>query len=68
MKSLSVGFSRACYVGLSGLAVLILSVGPGWAGFPVPAPLIGVTGPYGLLAAGVGYGGYLLFKRINHRG
>ena len=61
--------SRACYVGLSGVSALILSVGPSWAGVPaVPAPLVGVTGPVGLLAAGAAYGGYLLFKHFQNRG
>jgi hypothetical protein len=50
-------------------AALVLSVGPSWAIVcAAPAPLIGVTGPYGLLAAGAVYGGYLLFKRFRHRG
>jgi hypothetical protein len=61
--------SRAFCVGLSGLSALILSVGPSWAGVPaVPAPLVGVTGPVGLLAAGAAYGGYLLFKHFQNRG
>jgi hypothetical protein len=67
MKSLSVGLSRACGVGFPVLAALIISVGPGWAGCAVPTPLIGVTGPYGLLAAGAAYGGYLLFKQLKNR-
>ena len=69
VKSLSIGFSRACGVGFPVLAALITGVGPSWAGMVGgPAPLIGVTGPYGLLAAGVAYGGYLLFKRLKNRG
>jgi hypothetical protein len=68
MKSVGRGFWYACGVGLSGFAALVASVAPSWAGFPVPAPLIGVTGPVGLLAAGAAYGGYLLFKRFNQRG
>ena len=67
MKSLSVGFSGACGVGFPVLAALLMSVGPSWAGIPGPAPLIGVTGPFGLLAAGAAYGGYLLFKRFKNR-
>ena len=55
-------------MGSSGLAVLVVSVTPGWAGLPVPAPMVGVTGPIGLAAAVVAYGGYLLFKRLKHRG
>ena len=68
MKQVSGGFSRGCCVGLSGLSVLLASVGPSWAGMVAPAPLIGVTGPFGLLAAGAAYGGYLLFKRLKNRG
>jgi hypothetical protein len=68
VKSLSVGFSRACGVGFPVLAALIMSVGPSWAGMGVPTPLIGLTGPYGLLAAGAAYGGYLLFKWLKNRG
>lgn len=68
MKSESCGFLRACCLGLSGVAALIVSAGPTWAGVPVPAPLLGVTGPFGLLAAGAAYGGYLLYKRYQNRG
>jgi hypothetical protein len=64
----SVSFARACCLGLSGLAVLVTSVGPGFAGAPVPAPLVGVAGPYGLVVAGAAYGGYLLYKRFQNRG
>jgi hypothetical protein len=60
-------FSRFAGVGVAGLSILILSVGPSLAGIPVPAPLIGVTGPVGLVVAGVAYGGYLLFKRFSNR-
>jgi hypothetical protein len=67
MQPSSVGISRICWVGLSGLAALVMSVEPGWAGFPVPAPLIGVTGPLGLVVVGTAYGGYLLFKRFRNR-
>ena len=69
MKSASDGFSRAFCLTLSGAALLVMSVGPTWAGVVgVPAPLVGVTGPFGLLAAGAGYGGYLLYKRYWKRG
>jgi hypothetical protein len=58
----------ACGAGFSVLAVVVMSAGPSWAGAnPTPAPLIGVTGPFGLLAAGAAYGGYLLYKRFQHR-
>jgi hypothetical protein len=61
-------FLRGTAVGLSALSVFIISAGPVWAGNPVPAPLIGATGPFGLLAAGIAYGGYLLVKRLRSRG
>lgn len=64
---MSGGVSRAFCVGLSVVSVLIVSLGPSWAGVPVPAPLVGVTGPAGLLAAGAAYGGYLLFKHFRNR-
>jgi hypothetical protein len=60
-------FSRFSGVGVAGLSILILTVGPSLAGIPVPAPLIGVTGPVGLVVAGTAYGGYLLFKRFSNR-
>jgi hypothetical protein len=66
-ESVSGAFSRVGCMGLWGLAAIVISAEPSWAGMPVPAPLIGVTGPFGLLAAGVGYGGYLLFKRYRRR-
>ena len=62
------GFRRTCGAGLAGIATLLLSTAPCWAGIcGIPAPLIGVTGPYGLLAAGVAYGGYHLFTRLKNR-
>jgi hypothetical protein len=60
-------FSRFAGVGVAGLSMLILTVGPSLAGAPIPAPLIGVTGPVGLVVAGTAYGGYLLFKRFSNR-
>lgn len=68
MKQTSTRSLRACCVGLSGLSALMVSVGPSWAGCAVPAPLVGVTGPVGLLAAGAAYGGYLLLKLYQNRG
>jgi hypothetical protein len=52
MKRPGEELKRACRVGAS----------------VAPGPLIGITGPYGILSAGVGYGGYLLFKRLKSRG
>jgi hypothetical protein len=68
MNQLSRRLAQVVCVGSSGLAVLVVSVTPSWAGLPVPAPVVGVTGPIGLAAAVVAYGGYLLFKRLKHRG
>jgi hypothetical protein len=49
-------------------SVLLLGAGPSLAGIGAPAPLVGVTGPVGIVAAGVAYGGYLLYKRFrDHR-
>jgi len=48
-------------------AVLLLGAGPSLAGIGGPAPLVGVTGPVGIVAAGVAYGGYLLFRRYRNR-
>ena len=62
------GFKRACGIVAAGFAVL-LSGAPlslAIAGTTAPGPLIGFTGPYGILAAGIGYGGYLLFKRFKN--
>jgi hypothetical protein len=48
---------------LSG-AMLALSAGVAMAGAPpAPLPLAGAFGPWGLVAAGVGYAGYRLYKR-----
>jgi hypothetical protein len=59
--------SRFAGFGVGGISILILTVGPSLAGMPIPAPLIGVTGPVGLVVAGAAYGGYLLFKRFSNR-
>ena len=66
MRSFEGTFARGSSL-ILGLSALLLSAAPCWAGFPVPAPLVGVTGPFGLLAAGAAYGGYLLFKRFRDR-
>ena len=60
-------FSRFSGAGAAGLSILILTAGPSLAGMGVPAPLIGVTGPVGLVVAGTAYSGYLLFKRFRNR-
>lgn len=69
MREIGSVFGRACCLVLMAVIALPMSVEPSWAVVcAAPAPLIGVTGPYGLLAAGAVYGGYLLFKRLRHRG
>jgi hypothetical protein len=61
--------SRIVIAGGAFAALLMLSVGPALAGgLPAPAPLVGVTGPVGIVAAGVAYGGYWLFQRYRNRG
>jgi hypothetical protein len=67
MKSLNAMVSFAGRAGAFGLTVLAGSVAPAWAGVGVPAPLAGVTGPVGLLVAGVAYGGYLLYRRYRRQ-
>jgi hypothetical protein len=66
MRSFGGAFARGSSLILS-VSALLFSAAPCWAGVPVPAPLVGVTGPFGLLAAGAAYGGYLLFKRFRGR-
>jgi hypothetical protein len=55
---------RSFAAGLLGFAALLAGVSSAMAGFPVPAPLVGVTGPFGLLAIGAAYGGYLVYRRF----
>jgi hypothetical protein len=59
--------SRTMAVAAYSGAVFLLGSVPAWAGLPVPAPLAGVTGPIGIMVAGVAYGGYLLFRRYRNR-
>jgi hypothetical protein len=37
------------------------------AGMVVPGPIVGATGPYGIGAAAIGYGGYKLYKHIKSK-
>ena len=55
--------SRGLTVAGALAAILFAGVGLAWAGAPVPAPLVGVTGPFGIVAAGVAGVGYLLYQR-----
>jgi hypothetical protein len=59
--------SRIVAVVAGSASVFLLGVIPACAGVGVPAPLVGVTGPVGIVAAGVAYGGYLLFRRYRDR-
>jgi len=59
--------NRSFAAGLLGFAALVIGVAPAMAGVAVPAPLVGVTGPFGLLAAGAAYGGYLIYRRFQNR-
>ena len=45
-------------------AAVVLIASPAMAGVPVPAPLAGLAGPFGLLAAGAVYAGYRLVKHF----
>lgn len=49
-------------------ALTLASLSLAWAGTPTPAPLAGVTGPAGLVVAGLVYGGYLLYRRSRRHG
>ena len=51
----------AAVLGVSSSSALACAVG-------APAPLIGVSGPYGVAAAAIGYGGFLLYKKLKRRG
>ena len=58
-------------LGLSCATLTKLVLSPGLAlacAAGAPAPLIGVTGPYGLAAAAIGYGGFLIYKKLKRRG
>jgi hypothetical protein len=53
-------------VRLSSMSAITLLAGsiPAFAGAPVPAPLAGLAGPYGLIAAAAVLGTYRLIKYI----
>ena len=59
--------SRIVAVVAGSASALLLGAGPSLAGIGAPAPLVGVTGPVGIAAAGVAYGGYWLFRRYRNR-
>lgn len=47
-----------------GVAILLVGAAPALAGKSVPVPLAALTGPYGLLAVGLVYGGYRAVKHF----
>jgi hypothetical protein len=59
--------NRLVAAGLLGFAAFLAGVSSAMAGVGVPAPLIGVTGPFGLVAIGAAYGGYLIYRRFQIR-
>jgi hypothetical protein len=50
----------------AGAVMLIVCTAPALASVAVPAPIVG-AGPYGLVAAALGYGGYHLVKYLRTR-
>lgn len=61
-------FLTRCSIALlSGAAALFAGPMTAQAGMPIPAPLAGLAGPYGLLAAGAVYGGYRLVRYFRQR-
>jgi hypothetical protein len=52
---------------LAALVALVATPLPALAGAGVPAPLAGILGPYGLVAAGLAYGGYRVVKFLKAR-
>jgi hypothetical protein len=60
---------KVSFAAAGALVALTATTAPSWAiACSAPAPVFGVTGPYGLAVAGVVYGGYLLYKRYHDRG
>jgi hypothetical protein len=59
--------NRSFAASVLGFATLLIGATSAMAGAPVPAPLVGVTGPFGLLAIGAAYGGYLIYRRFGNR-
>jgi len=59
---------RACWVGSAATGALLVTATASFAGVAVaPAPLIGLTGPYGIAAAAAAYGGFLVYKKLKNR-
>ena len=69
MTLLNKSLKRACGLGSAAIGILLVGVTPSSALVcAAPAPLIGVTGPYGIAAAAVAYGGFLVYKKLKNRG
>jgi hypothetical protein len=68
MKLCNKRLERVCGAGSAAIGVLLVTATSSFAGVPAPAPLIGLTGPYGILAAGAAFGGFLLYKKLKNRG
>ena len=68
MKLCNNHLERVCGAGSAAIGVLLVTATSSFAGVPAPAPLIGLTGPYGILAAGAAFGGFLLYKKLRNRG
>lgn len=62
------GCSRVLTVAGVLAAVSFAGAGTAWAGAWRRLPLVGVTGPYGIVGAVLGYGGYLLVRQFRGRG
>jgi hypothetical protein len=69
MNVLNRRLERACGVGSAAIGMLLVTATASFAGVPaVPAPVIGLAGPYGILAAGVAYAGFLVYRKLKNRG
>jgi hypothetical protein len=69
MTLLNSGLRRACGLGSAAIGMLLISATSSFAIVcAAPAPLIGVTGPYGIAAAAVAYGGFLVYRKLKNRG
>jgi hypothetical protein len=60
-------YSVNAKVAIAALVALVAAPLPALAGAVAPAPLAGVLGPYGLVAAGLAYGGYRVVKHLRSR-
>jgi hypothetical protein len=59
--------NRLVVAGVLGCTAFLAGATSAMAGMPVPAPLVGVYGPFGLLGIGAAYGGYLVYRRFGNR-